>query len=229
MVLLLFDIDGTLLVTQGSGRRSIEGGLERVFGFPISTRGVRFSGKTDRQILREVLSGAGLDISRLDGQIDLAYAAYEEAIHASLEPGHVSVLPGVRELVAHLHDRRDVQLGLLTGNMESVAYLKLRAVELDAFFPFGSFGNDSEHRGDLPAIAVERAGRYNGHTYSGKNVVIIGDTTLDVRCGDGIGAFSVAVCTGSFPRADLEAACPDLLLDDLADIEAFVRYAVERA
>ena len=215
MKLLLFDIDGTILLTHGVGRRSVETALQRVLGRAVSTEGIRFSGKTDPQILREVLLRAGLDAEANDGTFDEVVDAYAAAMRETLEPERVTLLPGIRPLIEQLHAQPDVQLALVTGNLEPMAYLKLAAVGLDGYFPFGAFGSDSPHRPDLPPLAVTRAEAHTGRRFTGKDVVIIGDTEHDVHCGRGIGAFAVAVCTGKYSRADLEPLAPDLLLDDL--------------
>ena len=146
-----------------------------------------------------------------------------------LRPEGVTALPGIVDLVAHLDEAADVQLALLTGNIEPMAYAKLGAVGLDGYFPFGAFGSDSPRRPDLPAIAVERAQAHTGRRFSGKDVVIIGDTEHDIACGRGIGAFSVGVCTGRYGRGELERHGPDVLLDSLADRAGFLERVLRPA
>lgn len=222
MKLLLFDIDGTLLVTRGLGRRAVEAALSELCGRPVSTQGVRFSGKTDPQIFREVLAASGFDPAEAEALLPDVMARYAALLAPTLRPEYIDVLPGVPGLLAALADRDDVHLALLTGNLEPMAFAKLAAVGLDAYFAFGAFGSDHADRHRLPAVAVERAARHTGRRYSGKQVVIIGDTEHDVRCGRGIGAFAVGVCTGSYTRDDLAAHGPDLLLDDLTDPAALL-------
>jgi phosphoglycolate phosphatase-like HAD superfamily hydrolase len=226
MKLLLFDIDGTLLRTQGVGRQSVTSALSEVCERPISTESVSFSGRTDPQIFREALTRNGCSEVDAEALLPDAFAVYVETMRRLLEPETVDVMPGVHNLLAHLAMQPDVQLALLTGNLEATAYLKLEAVGLASYFPFGAFGSDHADRPALPAVAVQRALAHTGHPYAGKNVVIIGDTEHDIRCGQGIGAFSVGVCTGHFARIDLESHFPDLLLDDLSDAEHFVRHVV---
>ena len=229
MKLLLFDIDGTILNTHGSGRRAIEDAFASVLGRPIVTEGISFSGKTDPQIMNEVMTSMGLDDAARARHLPDVIEAYVAALNRHLDPDDVTLLPGIRELVDDLQAQPDVQLALLTGNLEPTAYLKLSAVEMDGYFDFGAFGSDSAHRPELPAIAVERAEAHTGRRFSGKDVVIIGDTEHDIACGQGIGAFSVGVCTGHYARADLAPHSPDVLLDDLTDRLHFNRHVLRRA
>ena len=228
MKLLLFDIDGTILNTHGAGRRAIEAALTGALGRPVDTERISFSGKTDPQILDEVMACLDLDASERAAHLPDAVEAYMTALRQHLDPAQVTLLPGIRELVQDLHEQPDVQLALLTGNLEPMAYFKLSAVGMDGYFDFGAFGSDSPHRPDLPAIAVERAEEHTGRRFSGKDVVIIGDTEHDIACGRGIGAFSVGVCTGHYARTDLEPHLPDVLLDDLTDRLHFDRHVLRR-
>lgn len=223
MKLLLFDIDGTLLTTHGLGRRVVVDALSAVCGRPITTDGVVFSGRTDPQILRDVLRGSGLDEPEAASLLPHALAAYTEVLRERLRPHHVEVLPGVRALLDRLAEQETVRLGLLTGNAETTAYLKLEAAGLATHFPFGAFGSDHADRHRLPPVAVQRAQVHTGRAFSGKDVVIIGDTEHDLHCGRGIGAFAVGVCTGRYGREELLPHGPDVLLDDLSDAEFFVR------
>jgi phosphoglycolate phosphatase-like HAD superfamily hydrolase len=217
MKLLLFDIDGTILNTHGAGRRSVERALSQVFDRSISTRGVVFSGKTDPQILHEVLRMHGIDPGAVNGAFEAGLHAYAEVMCEELQPERITLLPGVSDLIARLADTPGLQLGLLTGNLETMAYLKLEAVGLAEFFPFGAFGSDHADRYQLPPIAVRRAFDHTGHAFAGKNIVILGDTEHDVLCGRALDVCAVAVCTGHYPRETLATFQPDLLLDDLSD------------
>ena len=229
MKLLLFDIDGTILNTHGSGRRAIEEALGGVLGRPVEADGISFSGKTDPQIMSEVMAHMDLDEAARARHLPDVIDAYVAALGQHLDPDGVTLLPGIRELVDDLQTQPDVQLALLTGNLEPTAYLKLSAARMDGYFDFGAFGSDSPHRPDLPAIAVERAEVHTGRRFSGKDVVIIGDTEHDIACGRGIGAFSVGVCTGHYARTDLAPHDPDVLLDDLTDRLHFDRHVLRRA
>lgn len=217
MKLILFDIDGTMLRTHGMGHESVVRALSDVAGQPITTDGVFFSGKTDPQIMREVMRVNGLG-HRVDAAfLADAQAAYSEAMVASYDNDRVEELAGVRHVVEALAARDDVQLSLLTGNYERTAYLKVASIGLEHHFPFGAFGSDAEARSDLPAIGVARAKAHTGRDFEGHDVIIIGDTEHDITCGRALGVFSVAVATGNYSRHDLAAHRPNLLLDDLRD------------
>jgi phosphoglycolate phosphatase len=217
MKLLLFDIDGTILHTHGAGRRSAERALADVVGRPVSADGISFSGKTDGQILREILRANEIDDHLLDGHVGEALEVYSDYMRQALTPDNVELLPGVADLVDQLHEEAFHPLALLTGNLETMAYLKLAAVGMDHYFPFGAFGSDHEERNSLPEIAVERARQRIGRGFEGTDVVVIGDTPRDIECCRAVGGFAVAVCTGRFRRDELAGYDPDLLMDDLAD------------
>ncbi len=224
MKLVLLDVDGTILLTQGTGRPAMTAALERVLGHPITTDGVSFSGKTDVQIMRDILRASGLDPS-LDGDLlQHALAAYQEELPLHMSPERVRVLPGVPELIQALHERSDFCLGLLTGNLKRTAFLKLAAVGLDGYFLFGAFGSDHEDRNCLPPIAIERAVELTNYTFAPDEVFVIGDTTHDVVCGKMSGCRTVAVCTGHYSREELEAASPDLLCNDFSDYQSLLDY-----
>ena len=220
MKLLLFDIDGTLLHANGSGRQAIEQALSDVFDQPISTEGVTFSGRTDPGIMRDILTQNG--VAATTSNIARAIGAYESLVLETGDPNDVTLIPGVPPLLDRLSSRSDVMLALLTGNIRSTAFWKLKAVGLDPHFSFGAFGSDDGERRNLPPVAVRRAKKHTGHTFVGSDVVIIGDTQHDIQCGRGIGAFSVGVCTGSYSRDDLSSYNPNALFDTLQDTDAFI-------
>jgi phosphoglycolate phosphatase-like HAD superfamily hydrolase len=220
MKLLLFDIDGTLVHASAIGATSVEAALSRVAGRRVCTDGVCFSGKTDPQIVREVF--AANDVRASDALVDRAIAAYTTLALDTLTPDDVSPCPGARPLLDRLAGRSDVHLGLVTGNVEAMAYAKLDAVGFDRLFPFGAFGSDHADRDRLPPLAVERAAQHTGRFFAASDVVVIGDTERDIRCGQCIGAQTVAVCTGSSSRTALSAHEPDVLLDNFGDPDDFV-------
>ncbi len=226
MKLLLFDIDGTLLMTHGIGRRLLERTLHQLLSRPVTSQGVSFSGKTDLQILRELFLLNGCPDSQALRLIPEALDRYVDLFRAEITPAEVCVLPGVRTLLDRLSVDDAALVGLLTGNHRTTAYLKLGAAGLADYFPFGAFGSDHADRGRLPALAARRAAAHNGHAYAGRNIIIVGDSRHDILCGRGVGAYSVAVCTGPTARASLSKHEPDLLLDDLTDTDLFIRHAM---
>jgi phosphoglycolate phosphatase-like HAD superfamily hydrolase len=218
--LLLFDIDGTLLSTNGAARRAFHRALLEVYGTtgPISTHA--FDGKTDPQIARELLRLAGFDDHVIDAGLNALWNAYlRELAHELAQPGHETrVYPGVRGLLSELQQRgEEVCVGLLTGNIARGAALKLNSGRIDHHFAFGAYGSDCEERAGLPAVAVARALEHTGRAFSGREVVIIGDTPQDVTCGQALGVFTIAVATGRHSTEDLLRAGADVALPDLSN------------
>ncbi len=220
--LVLFDIDGTLLLTAGAGRRAITRALAEQLGTTPDFNLIQFDGKTDPQIIGEMLLAAGSGSSPDPEQIEALCARYLELLEWELDPtrGQTRLMPGVKPLLERLSTDSTVVLGLLTGNLARGAALKLRSAELDPDrFTVGAFGSDSARRPDLPAIASQRAESLFGHRPHGDAVVIIGDTPADVECGAGIGARAIAVATGSFSVDELSAQQPYAVFADLSDTD----------
>jgi len=220
--LILFDIDGTLLWTKGAAKNAFQRAMVEVYGTagPIATHS--FAGKTDPQIARELLRLSGVDDDRIDAGLDRLWAGYLRELDGELrQPGHhTTVLPGVRTLLDELVRRPDAFLvGLLTGNIEDGAMLKLRSAALDCKFRIGAFGSDRERRDELPGVAVERAYASTGNRYRGREIVIIGDTPADMMCGAALDAFAFGVATGYFDEASLRAAGAHATVPDLGNTQ----------
>ena len=220
--LVLFDIDGTILVTAGAGRRAIVKAIGEDVGTTGAFLGIRFDGKTDPQIVSELLSAAGHapphEASRVAALCERYVALLEhELTRADVE---ATVMPGIHDLLDRLEAREDVLLGLLTGNLERGATLKLRAAGFaPERFAVGAYGSDAADRSALPAIAAARAAARLGTAPSGHAVVIIGDTPADIACGAGIGARAIGVATGGYSVEDLAAHGPHAVFPDLSDTE----------
>ncbi len=218
MRLVLFDLDGTLLWTNGAGRRAIHRALVDVLGTPGPIEGFRFDGRTDGEIVRLLAEGAGLagDPALVGRVLDRYVGFLTDELAKPTQ--RTKVYPGVLELLEALESRRDCVMGLLTGNVRDGARLKLASggIAIDRF-RVGAFGSDSAHRPDLPAIAQRRAREALGFELPGGDVVIVGDTPADVTCGDGIGARAIGVATGSFSVKQLLEAGADAAFPDLAD------------
>ena len=213
MKLLLFDIDGTLVNAFGAGREAVEAALQDVTGHAIDAGGITFSGKTDPQIVRELLATNGAAGGDSEALIARVLDRYADRLAATISGKRVEALPGTQALLKRLAAREDVVLALLTGNIEPTAHLKLEAAGLDRFFAGGAFGSDDADRDRLVPVAARHAQQHTGRTFSGSEVVVIGDTPRDVACGKAHGARTVGVCTGRYDRADLSEA--DRVLDDL--------------
>ena len=215
--LVLFDIDGTLLWSDGAGRRAITRALSEVFG-ETGQAEHRFDGKTDPQIVREMMRLAGREDADIDERMTPLFDRYVACLEEELRDSthHAKALPGVVELLDVLSRRDDVVLGLLTGNLLQGARVKLCAVGIDPeIFKIGAFGSDHEHRPELPAIAQRRAREVLGLDVPGHRVIVIGDTPADVQCGRGIGARAIGVATGRYGMNELlshgaAAVFPDL-------------------
>lgn len=217
--LVLFDVDGTLLSAGRAARESIGAALAEVLGWEGSSDENDFSGKTDPQILRElVMESVGR--ARLEAALDSIFDRYVEELSRRLRPDAVVVKPGVPALLDRLAGDPRVTLGLLTGNIERGARLKLEPAGLNRYFPFGAFGDDSADRYHLPAIAVARARERTGRDFHGPSVVIVGDSVHDVACGRSLGARAIAVATGPTPAELLEAERPHALFADFSDVDA---------
>jgi phosphoglycolate phosphatase-like HAD superfamily hydrolase len=221
MKLLLFDIDGTLLHVDGGVHRAVAYAIRTVTGRTVSTEGVTFAGRTDPAIFADVLRVSGVDNPA--PVLDEVIRTYAERAQDTISPGDVELLPGVQSLLTALARRKDVCLGLVTGNVEPIAYHKLRSGGLAAHFGAGgAFGSDHADRNELPAMAVRRASSHVGHAFSAEQTIVIGDTKHDIRCARAAGTRVAAVCTGGHPRDALQAHTPDLLFDTLQDPDAVI-------
>jgi phosphoglycolate phosphatase len=224
----LFDIDGTLLWSDGAGRRAIHAALMQVFG-GVGPAEHRFDGKTDRQIVRELMTLAGHDRARIDAGMARTLELYVRDLDDALrDPAHPPRrLPGVAELLDALDARDDVVLGLLTGNIAPGADAKLRAVGIDpSRFRVNAFGSDHEDRPELPPIARRRAIELLGGEIGGERFVVIGDTPADMTCGRGIGARAIGVATGRYGVDELLSHGACAAFPDLSDTAALVAAIV---
>jgi phosphoglycolate phosphatase-like HAD superfamily hydrolase len=222
--LVLFDIDGTLVWTDGAGRRAIQHALTTVFG-ATGPEDYRFDGKTDPQIVRDLMRFVGHEDGHIDARMQAVFELYVERLRAELRaPGYrPRVMPGVLELLDALESRAEVVLGLLTGNLAEGAQAKLESVGINpARFRVGAFGSDHEHRASLPEVARRRLREQAGVDVPGSDVVIIGDTPADVTCGRGLGARAIGVATGRYSEDDLRRHDPAAVFRDLSDTDAVV-------
>lgn len=215
--LLLFDIDGTLLRTNGAGRESTRRALLEVYGSEGDLSSFHFGGRTDWQIVLDILAHSGLNEADIVARLPDYQASIGRHLREIIADFPVEACPSAIDVVQTLHARPDVALGLVTGNIDTTAHVKLRAAGFDsAWFPVGAFGHEAQFRADLPPLAMQRAAAHYSAVFAPGRVIVIGDTPADVECARAAGAFAVAVDTGFEERASLEAAQPDVLLDDLS-------------
>jgi phosphoglycolate phosphatase-like HAD superfamily hydrolase len=221
--LVLFDIDGTLVLTGRAGLRAMNRACEEILGHRDALDGVPVAGRTDWIILHDALRKIGRDLDDdLFTRLRDRYLTYlREEIDRPAE-GVKAVMPGIRVLLDELQARADVFLGLLTGNFEQGARIKLEHFGLWHYFRCGAFGDDHSDRNALVPCALERAGRF-GLDAAPADVIVVGDTPHDIACAHAAGALPVGVATGSFTVAQLRASGGEIVFEDLSDTEAFLR------
>ena len=219
MRLVLFDIDGTLLDSSGMGRASMQRALAEVFGSPGHSS-YRYDGKTDKQIVRDTMRLEGHSDEHIDSRMEKLIDLYLDGLRTGVKSGkfHVRPLTGVVELLDVLEAREDVVLGLLTGNVEPGARVKLSAAGIDPDrFRVNAFGSDHEERPQLPAIAQRRASETLGLDITGERVIVIGDTPADIACGRSLGARAIGVASGHYTVEELQKHDPYAVVPSLAD------------
>ena len=227
--LVLFDIDGTLLLSGGAGRRALERALVEVAGLGGVLDGVSLAGKVDRQIAREALEqGAADDEEALDLLVEAVLRRYAELLAEEVERAtEYRVLPNVRSTLEALSRRDEVYLALGTGNVRAGARIKLGRAGLNDYFEDGGFGEDGETRVEVLRAAVRRASGLVGVSFEPEQVVVVGDTPLDVAAARDLGARIVAVATGTASMGELAACRPDSLWHELPDHQIWLEEALQ--
>ncbi len=223
MKLLLFDIDGTLIRTAGAGKVSMERSFEKVFGIKNGFHDIHMMGRTDPSILIEALSGHRLewDKEKIDRFRETYFRFLENEIQKP-RPGK-KVCPGIYSLLQSLDKQSDIILGLLTGNWQQSAMIKLGHFQIDHYFTMGAFADDSSDRNELVPIAIKRVVREQKIRIEKRNVYVIGDTPLDIQCAKPHGVQTVAVATGFHSVQDLALEKPDYLFHNFEQTEQIVR------
>lgn len=212
--LVLFDIDGTLLDTSGAGRHSFALALEEAFGWGAEARSISFAGATDLDLLERIAQRRSTTLT--PDRVEDFFARLPVTLRTALAAEPPRVYPGVRELLAVLSARADVHLGLVTGNIESCAWVKLESCGLHGHFDLGAFGHEHADRRDIARLARARAEqRVPGGTF--RSCCLIGDTPSDIQAAHAIAATSLAVATGGFEAAQLQAAGATWVAESLAD------------
>jgi len=212
--LVLFDIDGTLLHTGGAGIRAFARAFATEFGVADGTERLKFAGRTDVSLVREFFTLQHIEPS--PENFDRFFASYVRWLREIITECHGGACPGVPEFYQSLRDQPEPPLtGLLTGNIKQGARIKLERFDLWKWFPFGAFADDHEDRDQIAAAALRRGSQQCGRELRGEEVLVIGDTPLDIRCGRAIGAKVLAVATGGASLQELERHNPDWAVPDL--------------
>jgi phosphoglycolate phosphatase len=233
--LVLFDIDGTLVLTGGAGIRAMNRACEELVGHAQGLAGIPVAGRTDRIILTDVVSRAGHTLD--DGLLERLRDRYIDNLREEIEkPGRTqsfeslgarggikAMMPGIRELLDVLEGRADVFLGLLTGNFEAGARIKLEHFDLWRYFRCGAFGDDAADRNELVPFALDRARRCGLPDIDPADVLVVGDTPHDVACALVVGATPVGVATGGFTVEQLRDRGAEIVFQDLSRTEDFLK------
>lgn len=213
---LLFDIDGTLMTQKGVSRQSANDAFGAVHGRPDALDGVHFAGRTDPLIFGDGLRRIGHEVT--EAALEAVFDAYLGILPGRMRTDpHVALLPGIRELLAALHGRPGVEIGLGTGNIEAGARVKLGHFDLWDAFAFGGFGSDAWDRTALIGIGADRGAARLGRARADCRVIVLGDTPLDVVAAHANGAECLGVLTGGDTTETLATAGADVVFEDLTD------------
>lgn len=225
--LILFDIDGTLLLSGRAGLRAMSRAFQEAFGVANAFAGTSFGGRTDSFLVSYALSAAGLaDTPEHHDRFRETYLPLLENEIQQPGTGHKGLMPGARELLVALDEYSDLYVALLTGNYRDAAAIKLSYFELDDFFEWGAFSDDSADRNALVPIARSRAETYDIPQAALDRIIVIGDTPHDIDCARAGGAWCLAVATGGFSVAELQAAGADMVSPNLADTEEVLKLLI---
>jgi len=222
--LVLFDIDGTLVLTGGAGLRAMTRACEEIVGHADALTGIPVAGRTDWIILHDTLARMGRQLDEsLFAQLRDRYLIHLREEIERPGRGFNGALPGVSELLEALHARADVVLGLLTGNFQAGAQIKLQRYDLWRYFRCGAFGDDAADRNALVPVALERANACGVPALSPSDVIVVGDTPYDVACAQAVGATPVGVATGGFTADQLRQCGAAVVFETLEDTDRFAR------
>jgi phosphoglycolate phosphatase-like HAD superfamily hydrolase len=220
--LILFDIDGTLITAGGAGTRSMNRAFYELFGIPDAFKNIAMAGKTDIQIMKEGLRVHGFPC--MDGNLSSMKEKYLYFLRQEIENPRRSIKPGIRKALEMLNQIGMIN-GLLTGNLEEGAKIKLGAFGLYRYFIDGAFGSDNEDRDKLLPIAIEKFAK-KGFKFSPEDCIVIGDTPRDVKCAKIHGAYCVAVATGPYSKEELLATDADIVFDSFQETEKCVELII---
>ncbi len=218
--LILWDIDGTLIVSGRAGIFALTQAFKNLHGREPDLGRIEVSGRTDKWIAGQVLEQQGLAAS--PENIHDYLEAYLQVLPGEIQAREGRVLPGIITLLDTLQARTDIAQGLLTGNLQRGARIKLGHYKVWHYFEFGAFGDDSPWRNELGPHAQRRAREQHAVNFEPANTFVIGDTPHDIECGKAIGAKTIGVATGRFSVAELQACQPTAVFADFSDPAAFL-------
>lgn len=215
-MLILFDIDGTLIDSGEAGTRSLNIAFRELFSIENAFEDISMAGKTDIQIMKEGLLKHGI---YADGNLPRIIESYLKNLKREIDNPRRHLKPGIRELLGRLSEIDGIHLGLLTGNLEEGARIKLEPFGLNRYFPSGAFGSDHEDRNLLLPVAIERFKILTGKRFKPENCIVIGDTPRDIYCAKPYGARCIAVATGPYSPESLKSAGADVVFENLGNTE----------
>src|SRR5688572_22871076 len=226
-MLILFDIDGTILLTQGAGIKAMHDAGRELYGEHFTADGVEFAGRLDTLIWNDLVKINGLKNG--DADHDRFRATYGRHLATRLQRDRTAkLLPGVAELVVELQRTPSITIGLLTGNYPETGRLKIKHAGLDPdVFTIAAWGCDGQSRRDLPPVAMQAHRVRNGNAIEANRVVIIGDTPYDIDCAKAHGCRSIGVATGAFTIESLQCAGADLAVRDLSQFDTITRWILQ--
>ena len=221
-ILILWDIDGTILSAFGAGPKAFEAATTEQFGKPIPLSTINWPGATDYAIAYALLEKVGWVVNRENAQklID----SYLVNLPRLLSETQAKANPGVLELLDIFHRCEHVHQALLTGNVKKGSDIKLSYIGVNHYFAFGAFADHSDHRNDLSVHALNLARQHLHPEWSASQIYVVGDTPKDIECGKHIGAHTVAVATGHHSMEDLSNWNPSLVLESLSDTVQLTRF-----
>jgi phosphoglycolate phosphatase len=221
MRLILFDIDGTLIDSGGAGVRALNLAMKELFAIENGFQGISMAGKTDPLIMREGLAKHGVPAN---GNLEAVIEAYLRHLQKEVQNDRKKLKPGIYDSLEKLQTMTGFVLGLLTGNLEKGARIKLEPFRLNSYFPSGAFGSDNEDRNMLLPVAVQRFQKFVQETILIEECVVIGDTPRDVECARIYGARCFAVATGPYSADILKEAGADYVAEDLSDYTSLLQF-----
>jgi phosphoglycolate phosphatase len=221
MRLILFDIDGTLIDSGGAGVRALDIAMKELFGIENAFHGISMAGKTDPLIMREGLAKHRLP---LNGNLEAIIETYLKHLRKEVQNDRKTLKHGVYDVLEKLQSMTDIVLGLLTGNLEMGARIKLAPFKINEYFPAGAFGSDDEDRNMLLPVAVQRFQELVQERIRIEECVVIGDTPRDVECAKIYGARCYAVATGPYSADALRETGADYVAEDLSDHAPLLQF-----